>query len=53
MDVQLNSHEARVLGVLIEKSMATPDQYPLTLNSIGSGCNQKSNRDPVVHFSEA
>lgn len=40
--------ERRVLGTLIEKSLATPDVYPLTLNALVSGCNQKSNRDPVM-----
>ena len=50
---ELNEHEARVLGVLIEKELTTPDQYPLSLNALGNGCNQKSNRDPVVDFLEA
>ena len=53
MDITLNSHEARVLGVLIEKAYTTPDQYPLSLNATTNGCNQKSNRDPKVDFSEA
>ena len=53
MDHALNAHEARVLGVLIEKGFTTPDQYPLSLNAVANGCNQKSNRDPVVDFSEA
>ena len=53
MEIALNSHEARVLGVLIEKGYTTPDQYPLTLNAATNGSNQKSNRDPVVDFSEA
>ena len=53
MDISLNSHEARVLGVLIEKAYTTPDQYPLSLNAATNACNQKSNRDPVVDFSEA
>lgn len=53
MDVQLNEHEARVLGVLIEKALTTPDQYPLTLNATTNGCNQKSNRSPVTDYSEA
>lgn len=51
--VTLNSHEARALGVLIEKELTTPDQYPLSLNALVSGCNQKSNRDPVVDFTQA
>ncbi len=41
----LNDVEARILGVLIEKALTTPDQYPLSLNAIRNGCNQKSNRD--------
>ena len=45
--------EARVLGVLIEKSLTTPDQYPLTLNAATNGCNQKSNRDPVTSYLQA
>lgn len=53
MDVELNPHEARVLGVLIEKSMTTPDQYPLSLNAATNGSNQKSNRDPLTDFGEA
>ena len=53
MDISLNSHEARVFGVLIEKGYTTPDQYPLSLNATTNGCNQKSNRDPQVDFSEA
>ncbi len=40
----------RVLGVLIEKGMCTPEQYPLTLNSLTTGCNQKSARDPVTDY---
>jgi uncharacterized protein len=50
--IQLSPDEARVLGVLIEKAMTTPEQYPLSLNAIVSGCNQKSNRDPVVSFDD-
>jgi uncharacterized protein YceH (UPF0502 family) len=50
---QLNAHEARVLGVLIEKDLTTPEGYPLSLNSATLGSNQKSNRDPVVEFVEA
>ena len=53
MAVQLNAHEARVLGVLVEKAMTTPDIYPLSLNAVTNGCNQRSNRDPEVDFSEA
>ena len=46
--IELDAQEARVLGVLIEKSLTTPEQYPLTLNAATSGSNQKSNRNPVV-----
>lgn len=48
MDIRLNAIEARILGVLIEKEMATPDYYPLTLNALVNACNQKSNREPVM-----
>ncbi|RJP81083.1 MAG: DUF480 domain-containing protein [Desulfobacteraceae bacterium] len=53
MEYSLNETEARVLGVLIEKQMTTPDYYPLTLNALVNGCNQKSNRYPVTNWSEA
>lgn len=52
-EMQLNAHEGRVLGVLIEKAFTTPDQYPLSLNAITTGSNQKSNRDPVTDYLEA
>ncbi len=45
--------ETRVLGVLAEKQRTVPDSYPLTLNSLVSGCNQKSSRDPVIEATEA
>ena len=45
--------ETRVLGVLVEKQHTVPDTYPLTLNALVSGCNQKSSRDPVIEASEA
>lgn len=48
----LDAAERRVLGVLIEKAKTTPDQYPLTLNGVVVGCNQKSNRDPVMTLDE-
>lgn len=44
----LTSHQRRVLGVLVEKAKTTPNAYPMTLNAITSGCNQTSNRDPVM-----
>jgi uncharacterized protein YceH (UPF0502 family) len=45
--------ELRVLGALIEKQRTTPDQYPLSLNSLRLACNQATNRDPVVDYDEA
>lgn len=48
----LDPTEGRVLGVLIEKDLTTPDQYPLSLNSLTNGCNQKSNRSPVTALSK-
>jgi hypothetical protein len=45
--------EARVLGVLVEKASTVPDSYPLSLNSLTLGCNQKTARDPVMNVSEA
>ena len=44
--------QTRVLGVLIEKQRTVPDSYPLTLNALVTGCNQKSSRDPVLEASE-
>jgi uncharacterized protein YceH (UPF0502 family) len=43
---------ARVLGALIEKGLATPQQYPLTINALQAACNQTSNREPVVSYEE-
>ncbi len=45
--------ETRVLGVLVEKQHTVPDTYPLTLNALTSGCNQKTSRDPVLEATEA
>ena len=45
--------EARVLGVLVEKALTVPDSYPLSLNSLTLGCNQKTARDPVIAAGEA
>jgi len=44
--------ERRVLGVLIEKGLTTPQQYPMSLSAITTGCNQKSNRDPITNYHE-
>jgi uncharacterized protein YceH (UPF0502 family) len=45
--------ETRVLGVLVEKEKTVPDIYPLSLNALVAGCNQKNNRDPVLNATEA
>lgn len=47
---QLSDTEARIIGCLIEKSIITPDQYPLTLNFLTNACNQKSSREPVMNL---
>ena len=49
----LSAVEARVLGVLAEKQRTVPDTYPLTLNALVAGCNQKSSREPVMQVSDA
>lgn len=48
----LDPVEIRVLGALMEKSMTTPDYYPMTLNSLTTACNQKTARKPVVEYDE-
>lgn len=48
----LNLYERRVLGVLIEKQKTTPDAYPLSMNGLVTGCNQKSNREPVMNLAD-
>jgi len=48
----LSDAEVRVLGALIEKDITTPDYYPLSLNALVNGCNQKNNRDPVMILDE-
>jgi uncharacterized protein YceH (UPF0502 family) len=52
MGPELTAPEQRVLGCLLEKQRATPDQYPLSLNALRLACNQATNRDPVVHYDE-
>ena len=52
MNILLTDNEVRVLGCLMEKEMATPDYYPLSLNALTNACNQKSNRNPVVSYDE-
>jgi len=49
---ELSAPEQRVLGCLIEKRWTTPDQYPLSLNSLRLACNQATNRDPVTDYDE-
>lgn len=49
----LTAPQARVLATLLEKSRTVPDSYPLTLNSLLAGCNQKSSRDPVMQLTES
>lgn len=53
MTRQLSLLETRVLGTLYEKERTVPDSYPLTLNALVSGCNQKTSRSPVMEVSEA
>jgi hypothetical protein len=48
----LTANEARVIGCLMEKSVVTPDQYPLTLNALTNACNQKSSRNPVMSLDQ-
>lgn len=52
MLVELSPEELRIIGVLLEKEITTPDQYPLSLNALTVGCNQKSNREPVMQLTE-
>ena len=49
----LTSNEARVLATLMEKARTVPDTYPLSLNALVTGCNQKTSRDPVMNLSDA
>jgi len=44
--------ERRILGVMVEKAKTTPDAYPMSVNAVVTGCNQKSNRDPVMQLAE-
>ena len=53
MSLILSLEEIRVLGVLIEKEMATPEYYPLSLNALVNACNQKNNREPVMQLGES
>src|SRR5439155_2672198 len=49
---ELDAVEIRILGALIEKQLATPEYYPLTLNALVAACNQKSSREPVMELSD-
>jgi uncharacterized protein YceH (UPF0502 family) len=51
--IKLTAEQCRVIGVMLEKEITTPDQYPLSLNSLTNGCNQKSNREPVMSLTES
>jgi uncharacterized protein YceH (UPF0502 family) len=53
MPIQLDEIEARVLGSLVEKSLTTPEQYPLSMNALVNACNQKTSREPVMNLDEA
>jgi uncharacterized protein YceH (UPF0502 family) len=52
LDVRFTANEARVIGCLMEKSVITPDQYPLSLNALVNACNQKSSREPVLSLDQ-
>jgi len=52
MPVNLSANECRIVGCLMEKSVVTPDLYPLTLNALTNACNQKSSRNPVMSLSQ-
>ena len=52
LPLNLSANEARIIGCLMEKSITTPDQYPLTLNALTNACNQKSSREPVMSLQQ-
>jgi uncharacterized protein YceH (UPF0502 family) len=52
LPLNLSANEIRVIGCLMEKSVTTPEQYPLTLNALTNACNQKSSRNPVTSLSQ-
>ncbi len=52
MQTEFSPEECRVLGTLVEKAQTVPASYPMTLNAIVAGCNQRNNRDPVTAFDE-
>ena len=51
--MKLSDQEARIIGCLLEKEITTPEQYPLSANSLTLACNQKSSRDPVMNMTES
>lgn len=53
MSITLTPLQCRVIGVMLEKEITTPEQYPLSLNGLTNACNQKSNREPVLSLSES
>ncbi|WOH36002.1 DUF480 domain-containing protein [Thalassotalea fonticola] len=53
MMISLSAQQCRVIGVMLEKEITTPEQYPLSLNALTNACNQKSNREPVMSLSES
>lgn len=50
--LNLSANESRIIGCLMEKSVTTPDHYPLTLNALTNACNQKSGRNPVMSLAQ-
>ncbi|HOW69681.1 MAG TPA: YceH family protein [Phycisphaerae bacterium] len=52
MNMMLSEHERRVIGVLLEKSMAQPEYYPMTAHAVVAACNQRNNRDPIMELDE-
>jgi hypothetical protein len=53
VEMQMDEKETRVIGCLIEKQLATPEYYPLSLNALTNACNQKTNREPVTDYDES
>lgn len=53
MKYEFSAKEARVIGCMLEKQITTPEQYPLSLNSLTTACNQKTNREPVMELGES
>lgn len=53
MKYEFSAKEARLIGCMLEKQITTPEQYPLSLNSLTTACNQKTNREPVMELGES